>query len=108
MRTSLGPRGLDKMLVSDHSSPPRSYFRGNNLREFKRSRNNYLSYIKIKINELNIVQVSPDGDVTITNDGATIMEKMDVQHHIAKLMVELSKSQVRMRGICLFRLRENV
>ncbi|GMT18099.1 hypothetical protein PFISCL1PPCAC_9396, partial [Pristionchus fissidentatus] len=51
MRTSLGPRGLDKMLVS------------------------------------------PDGDVTITNDGATIMEKMDVQHHIAKLMVELSKSQ---------------
>ena len=51
MRTSLGPRGLDKMLVSS------------------------------------------DGDVTITNDGATIMEKMDVQHHIAKLMVELSKSQ---------------
>lgn len=37
--------------------------------------------------------VSPDGDVTITNDGATIMEKMDVQHHVAKLMVELSKSQ---------------
>lgn len=51
LRTSLGPRGLDKMLVS------------------------------------------PDGDVTITNDGATIMEKMDVQHHVAKLMVELSKSQ---------------
>ncbi|KIH63326.1 hypothetical protein ANCDUO_06373 [Ancylostoma duodenale] len=51
LRTSLGPRGLDKMLVS------------------------------------------PDGEVTITNDGATIMEKMDVQHHVAKLMVELSKSQ---------------
>ena len=51
LRTSLGPRGLDKMLVS------------------------------------------PDGDVTITNDGATIMEKMDVQHHVAKLMVELSQSQ---------------
>ncbi|MFH4979980.1 hypothetical protein AB6A40_006689 [Gnathostoma spinigerum] len=51
LRTSLGPRGLDKMLVS------------------------------------------PDGDLTITNDGATIMEKMDVTHHVAKLMVELSKSQ---------------
>lgn len=37
--------------------------------------------------------VSPDGDVTVTNDGATILEKMDVQHEIAKLLVELSKSQ---------------
>lgn len=51
LKSSLGPRGLDKMLVS------------------------------------------PDGDVTITNDGATILEKMEVQHHVAKLMVELSKSQ---------------
>lgn len=51
LRSSLGPRGLDKMLVSS------------------------------------------DGDVTITNDGATIMEKMDVEHHVARLMVELSKSQ---------------
>ena len=37
--------------------------------------------------------VSPDGDVTITNDGATILSKMQVQHQIAKLIVELSKSQ---------------
>lgn len=37
--------------------------------------------------------VGSDGDVTITNDGATIMQKMDVKHHVAKLMVELSKSQ---------------
>eukprot|EP00051_Salpingoeca_urceolata_P016887 m.226890 g.226890 ORF g.226890 m.226890 type:complete len:540 (+) comp18809_c0_seq2:917-2536(+) len=51
LRTSLGPKGLDKMLVS------------------------------------------PDGDVTITNDGATILDKMDVEHQIAKLMVQLSKSQ---------------
>eukprot|EP00055_Hartaetosiga_balthica_P002760 m.5170 g.5170 ORF g.5170 m.5170 type:complete len:536 (+) comp2352_c0_seq1:46-1653(+) len=51
LRTSLGPKGLDKLLVS------------------------------------------PDGEVTITNDGATILDKMDVQHEIAKLMVELSKSQ---------------
>lgn len=51
LRSSLGPRGLDKMLVS------------------------------------------PDGEVTITNDGATILQQMDVQHEIAKLMVELSKSQ---------------
>lgn len=51
LKSSLGPLGLDKMLVSS------------------------------------------DGDVTITNDGATIMEKMDVEHHVARLMVELSKSQ---------------
>lgn len=51
MRTSLGPKGLDKMLVS------------------------------------------PDGDVTITNDGATILQQLQVDHEVAKLMVELSQSQ---------------
>ena len=50
IRTSLGPKGMDKMLVSQ------------------------------------------DGDVTVTNDGATILQKMEVQHEIAKLMVELSFS----------------
>jgi len=51
LRTSLGPRGLDKIMVS------------------------------------------PDGDLTITNDGATILKCMDVDHEIAKLMVQLSQSQ---------------
>eukprot|EP01013_Petalomonas_cantuscygni_P001845 TRINITY_DN11879_c0_g1_i1.p1 TRINITY_DN11879_c0_g1~~TRINITY_DN11879_c0_g1_i1.p1 ORF type:complete len:542 (-),score=179.73 TRINITY_DN11879_c0_g1_i1:252-1877(-) len=51
LRTSLGPRGMDKMLVSQ------------------------------------------DGDVTITNDGATIVEKIDVGNEIARLVVELSKAQ---------------
>jgi T-complex protein 1 subunit epsilon len=51
LRTSLGPKGMDKMMVS------------------------------------------PDGDVTVTNDGATILNRMDVEHDIAKLMVELSQSQ---------------
>lgn len=51
VKTSLGPKGLDKMLVSG------------------------------------------DGDVTVTNDGATIMKLMDVDHEIAKLMVQLSQSQ---------------
>lgn len=37
--------------------------------------------------------VSPDGDVTISNDGATILAKMQVEHQIAKLIVELSHSQ---------------
>lgn len=37
--------------------------------------------------------VSPDGDVTITNDGATILQKMQVEHQVAKLIVELSASQ---------------
>lgn len=51
LRTSLGPRGMDKMLVS------------------------------------------PDGDVTVTNDGATILDKMDVANEISQLLVDLSKSQ---------------
>jgi len=51
IRSSMGPKGMDKMVVG------------------------------------------PDGDVLVTNDGATILEKMDVQHHIAKLLVDLSKSQ---------------
>jgi T-complex protein 1 subunit epsilon len=37
--------------------------------------------------------VSSDGDVTVTNDGATILKNMDVDHEIAKLMVQLSQSQ---------------
>eukprot|EP00456_Euglypha_rotunda_P028059 TRINITY_DN2231_c0_g1_i6.p1 TRINITY_DN2231_c0_g1~~TRINITY_DN2231_c0_g1_i6.p1 ORF type:complete len:146 (-),score=30.52 TRINITY_DN2231_c0_g1_i6:30-467(-) len=51
LRSSLGPTGMDKMLVS------------------------------------------PDQDVTVTNDGATILDKMQVEHQIGKLLVELSKSQ---------------
>lgn len=35
----------------------------------------------------------PDGDIVITNDGATILEQMEVDHQIGKLLVELSKSQ---------------
>lgn len=37
--------------------------------------------------------VNPDGEVTVTNDGATIMKQMMVEHQIGKLMVELSQSQ---------------
>ncbi|KTW27554.1 T-complex protein 1 subunit epsilon [Pneumocystis jirovecii RU7] len=51
LKSSLGPRGLDKIMVSS------------------------------------------DGDVTITNDGATILSQMEVENQIAKLLVELSKSQ---------------
>ena len=37
--------------------------------------------------------VSADGEVTITNDGATILQKMEVEHQVAKLLVDLSHSQ---------------
>ena len=50
VKTSLGPRGLDKMLVDSL------------------------------------------GDVTITNDGATILKEIDTQHPAAKMMVEVSKT----------------
>ena len=36
--------------------------------------------------------VSPDLDVLVTNDGATIVERMEIEHPVARLMVELSKS----------------
>ncbi len=36
--------------------------------------------------------VDPIGDVTITNDGATILKEIDVQHPAAKMMVEISKT----------------
>ena len=39
------------------------------------------------------IMVSPDGDITITNDGATILDEMFVENQIAKLLVQLSKSQ---------------
>jgi len=51
VKTSLGPKGMDKMLVDSF------------------------------------------GDVTITNDGATMLKEMDVQHPAAKMMVEVSKTQ---------------
>jgi thermosome len=33
------------------------------------------------------------GDITISNDGATILDEMDVQHPVAKIMVEVAKTQ---------------
>ena len=37
--------------------------------------------------------ISPDGQALITNDGATIVEKMELAHPISRLMMELSVSQ---------------
>ena len=51
VRTTLGPKGMDKMLVSEL------------------------------------------GDIIITNDGATILEEMNVEHPVAKIMVEIAKTQ---------------
>ncbi len=50
VKTSIGPRGMDKMLVDSL------------------------------------------GDVTITNDGATMLKEIDVQHPAAKMLVEVSKT----------------
>jgi len=51
IKTTLGPKGMDKMLVSEL------------------------------------------GDIVITNDGATILEEMNVEHPIAKIMVDIAKTQ---------------
>ncbi len=50
VRTTLGPKGMDKMLVSG-------------------------------------------GDVTITNDGVTILKEMEIEHPAAKMLVEVAKTQ---------------
>jgi len=51
VKTSLGPRGMDKMLVDSL------------------------------------------GDITITNDGKTILDEIEVEHPAAKMMVEVAKAQ---------------
>ena len=51
VRSALGPKGMDKMLVDNF------------------------------------------GDVTITSDGRTILDEMDIQHPAAKMLVEVSKAQ---------------
>lgn len=38
---------------------------------------------------LDKILISPDGDITVTNDGATILGQMEVEHQIAKLLVEV-------------------
>jgi thermosome len=56
VRSALGPRGMDKMLVDSF------------------------------------------GDVTITSDGRTILDEMDVQHPAAKMLVEVAKTQDKEAG----------
>jgi thermosome len=51
VKSALGPKGMDKMLVDS------------------------------------------SGDVTITSDGRTILDKMDIEHPAAKMMVEVAKTQ---------------
>src|SRR3989344_3240528 len=51
VKTTLGPKGMDKMLVDS------------------------------------------GGDIVITNDGVTILEKMEIEHPAAKMMVEIAKTQ---------------
>ena len=51
VKTTLGPRGMDKMMVDSL------------------------------------------GDVTITSDGATVLDELDVQHPAAKMLVEVAKTQ---------------
>jgi thermosome len=56
LKTTLGPRGMDKMLIDSL------------------------------------------GDITITNDGATILKEIEVEHPAAKMMVEIAKTQDDMVG----------
>lgn len=42
---------------------------------------------------LDKAMVSPDGELLVTNDGVTILREMDVDHAIARLLVQLSECQ---------------
>ena len=43
---------------------------------------------------LDKILISPDGDITVTNDGATILGQMQVEHQVAKLLVQLCPFQL--------------
>ena len=47
---------------------------------------------------LDTMLVGGQGDVIITNDGVTILEKMDVTHPAARLMIQVARSQQRQIG----------
>lgn len=53
----------------------------------------YVHYVQYSNIGLDKILISPDGEITVTNDGATILGQMEVEHQIAKLLVQLSKSQ---------------
>lgn len=38
------------------------------------------------------------GDVTVTNDGATILKLLDVQHPAAKVLVQVSVERLQEKG----------
>src|SRR3990172_11481636 len=56
VKTTLGPKGMDKMLVDS------------------------------------------EGNITVTNDGVTILEEMEIDHPAAKMMVEIAKTQEKEVG----------
>jgi chaperonin GroEL (HSP60 family) len=47
---------------------------------------------------LDTMLVGPGGEVIITNDGVTILEKMDVSHPAARLMIQVAKAQQKHVG----------
>jgi archaeal chaperonin len=74
---------------------------GNSGNRRKRAQNNNISAAKL-VAELVMTSVGPRGmdkmlvdslgDVTITNDGATMLKDMDVQHPAAKMLIEVAKT----------------
>ena len=93
VRTSLGPRGMDKMVP-----PARLTLHG--LRGGSRRAQGDTPHCRPLVEPphhaaaLPAAQISsPKGEVVITNDGATILKQMQVAHPTAKMLVDLSKSQ---------------
>ncbi|KAL6302065.1 hypothetical protein BKA93DRAFT_751485 [Sparassis latifolia] len=59
-------------------------------KQAKKTRSHGIEAIKACLDK---ILISPDGDITVTNDGAAILSQMKVEHQIAKLLMQLSKSQ---------------
>lgn len=51
----------------------------------------------LTLSGLDKILISADGDITVTNDGATILGQMEVDHQIAKLLVEVRCAQANRR-----------
>ena len=87
-----GPEAYKVSLQSVHVSPFRATFRQHALWQHSCGLP-WDRRVWIRCSSGKRFDPSPDGDVVVSNDGATIMDQMEVEHQTAKLLVELSKSQ---------------
>ena len=88
VRTTLGPRGMDKLIVNSSGG-----FQFGEIIIIRSS-------VSFKLNLIYFHLLVVSGKATISNDGATIISLLDVVHPAAKTLVDISKSQDA--EVCIF------